>query len=106
MVVRPVEVAGAALIGVLSGIAAAVIPAIGAGRMRPVDALAERFRTSRSARRRTALTGAALVTAGVLSRWPATGCSPTTSPPTLASSRPPRGRAASCRRRRRAVPSR
>ena len=40
------------------------------------------------------------------SRWPATGCSPTTSPPTLASSRPPRGRAASCRRRRRAVPCR
>ena len=43
----PWEIAVAALIGLLSGVAAAVIPAIGAGRMRPVDALAERFRTSR-----------------------------------------------------------
>ena len=62
----PWEIAIAALIGLLSGVAAAVIPAIGAGRMRPVDALAERFRTSRSARRRTALAGSALVAAGVV----------------------------------------
>ena len=62
----PYEIAGAALIGLLSGLAAAVIPAVGAGRMRPVDALAERFRTSRSARRRTATVGIVLVAAGVL----------------------------------------
>jgi putative ABC transport system permease protein len=62
----PYEIAGAALIGLLSGLAAAVIPAIGAGRMRPVDALAERFRTSRSARRRTATAGIVLMVAGVL----------------------------------------
>ncbi len=62
----PYEIAGAALIGLLSGLAAAVIPAVGAGRMRPVDALAERFRTSRSARRRTATAGLLLVAAGVL----------------------------------------
>ena len=61
----PWEIGIAALIGVLSGMAAAVIPAIGAGRMRPVDALAERFRTSRSARRRKTLVGIALVAAGV-----------------------------------------
>ena len=62
----PWEIAAAAMIGMLSGLAAAVIPAVGAGRMRPVDALAERFRTSRSARRRTTLVGIALVAAGVL----------------------------------------
>ena len=62
----PYEIAGAALIGVLSGVAAAVIPAVGAGRMRPVDALAERFRTSRAARRRTAIVGIALIAAGAL----------------------------------------
>ena len=62
----PYEIAGAALIGVLSGVAAAVIPAVGAGRMRPVDALAERFRTSRAARRRTAIVGIVLIAAGAL----------------------------------------
>ena len=62
----PWEIAGAALIGVLSGLAAAVVPAIGAGRMRPVDALAERFRTSRRARRRSLWVGAALLVAGVV----------------------------------------
>jgi putative ABC transport system permease protein len=60
------EIAGAALIGVVSGLAAAVVPALGAARMRPVDALAERFRTSRSARRRTAVAGAVLIAGGVL----------------------------------------
>ena len=34
--------------------------------MRPVDALAERFRTSRSARRRTAIAGVVLIAAGAL----------------------------------------
>ncbi|TDD72378.1 ABC transporter permease [Jiangella aurantiaca] len=46
-----VELAVAAAVGVLSGLAAAVVPAIGAARMRPVDALAERFRTTRLAAR-------------------------------------------------------
>ena len=37
------EIAGIALIGLLSGLAAAFVPAITAARMRPVDALAGRF---------------------------------------------------------------
>lgn len=45
------ELAAAAGVGVLSGLAAAVVPAIGAARMRPVDALAARFRTTRLAAR-------------------------------------------------------
>ena len=61
----PWEIAGAALLGLLSGLAAAVIPAIGAGRMRPLDALAERFRTTRAARRRSATAGLVLVLAGI-----------------------------------------
>ncbi|WP_053203855.1 ABC transporter permease [Jiangella muralis] len=46
-----VELVVAAAVGVLSGVAAAVVPAIGAARMKPVDALAERFRTTRLAAR-------------------------------------------------------
>ncbi|RIQ21621.1 FtsX-like permease family protein [Jiangella rhizosphaerae] len=46
-----VELAAAAAVGVLSGLAAAVVPAVGAARMKPVDALAERFRTTRLAAR-------------------------------------------------------
>jgi putative ABC transport system permease protein len=61
----PREIAAAALVGLLSGLAAAVVPAVGAGRMRPVDALAERFRPGRRARRRTAGLGLVLVAAGV-----------------------------------------
>jgi putative ABC transport system permease protein len=60
----PLEIAGAAAIGLVSGLAAAIVPAVGAGRMRPVDALAERFRTSRRARRRSAGLGTALIVAG------------------------------------------
>jgi putative ABC transport system permease protein len=60
----PLEIAGAALIGLVSGLAAAIVPAAGAARMRPVDALAERFRTSRRTRRRSIGLGAALVVAG------------------------------------------
>lgn len=45
------ELVVAAVVGVLSGVAAAVVPAIGAARMKPVDALAERFRTTRVAAR-------------------------------------------------------
>jgi putative ABC transport system permease protein len=61
----PFEIAGAALVGLLSGLAAAIIPAIGAGRMRPVDALAERFRTSRAGRRRSTGAGIGLLLAGL-----------------------------------------
>ncbi|SEF14201.1 FtsX-like permease family protein [Jiangella alba] len=46
-----VELVVAAAVGVLSGVAAAVVPAIGAARMKPVDALAARFRTTRVAAR-------------------------------------------------------
>ena len=42
----PAEIAVAALVGLLSGLAAAVLPALGAGRMRPVNALAGRFRAT------------------------------------------------------------
>ncbi len=63
---RPLEIAGAALLGVLAGLAAALLPALGAGRMTPVDALAERVRRSRRARRRSGALGAALLAAGVL----------------------------------------
>lgn len=45
------ELAAAAGVGVLSGLAAAVVPAIGAARMKPVDALAGRFRTTKLAAR-------------------------------------------------------
>ncbi|WP_157987519.1 FtsX-like permease family protein [Jiangella endophytica] len=45
------ELAVAAGVGVLSGLAAAVVPAVGAARMRPVDALAQRFRATRLAAR-------------------------------------------------------
>lgn len=61
------EIMGAALLGLFSGLAAAIVPARGAARMRPVDALAQRFRPVRSATRRSALIGAGLVGAGALS---------------------------------------
>ena len=61
----PWEIVGAALIGVVSGVLAAVVPAVGAARMTPVDALSGRFRVSRASRRRTPLIGAGLVVAGV-----------------------------------------
>jgi putative ABC transport system permease protein len=38
-----VEIAVVAVVGLVSGLAAALIPAVGAGRRRPVDALAARF---------------------------------------------------------------
>jgi putative ABC transport system permease protein len=40
------EIAIAAGVGMLSGLAAAVVPARGAGRMKPIDALAQRFRAT------------------------------------------------------------
>jgi putative ABC transport system permease protein len=42
----PGELAIAAAVGLFSGLAAAIVPARGAARLRPVDALAQRFRTT------------------------------------------------------------
>ena len=58
------EIAGAALVGLASGLAAAIVPSVGAGRMRAVDALAGRFRTTGRARRRATTAGLALAAAG------------------------------------------
>ncbi|MCT2585426.1 ABC transporter permease [Actinophytocola gossypii] len=41
-----IELVVAAAVGVLSGLGAALVPAIGVARMRPVDALAQRFRST------------------------------------------------------------
>jgi putative ABC transport system permease protein len=41
-----IELAVAGLVGLLSGLGAALLPAIGVARMRPVDALAQRFRAT------------------------------------------------------------
>ena len=60
----PAEIAIAALVGLLSGLAAAVVPALGAGRMRPVNALAGRFRTAGRERRRGTQAGIALLIPG------------------------------------------
>ena len=60
----PWEVGGAALAGLLSGLAAAIVPALGAGRMRTVDALAGRFRSTGRARRRATAVGLSLAVAG------------------------------------------
>jgi putative ABC transport system permease protein len=60
----PLEIAAAALVGLVSGLAAAVVPAVGAGRMQPVAALAGRFRAPLRSRRRGATAGSALVVAG------------------------------------------
>ena len=63
----PWEIAAAALVGLLSGLAAAVVPAVAAGRLRPVDALADRTRVSRaSVRRRPPLAAGLLVAGGAL----------------------------------------
>ncbi|HEY9410601.1 MAG TPA: ABC transporter permease [Jiangellaceae bacterium] len=45
------EIALTAAVGLMSGLAAAIVPAVGAARMKPVDALAQRFRTTRIATR-------------------------------------------------------
>jgi putative ABC transport system permease protein len=60
----PLEIAGAAVVGTVSGLLAAVIPAIGAARMAPVDALSGRFRVSRAQRRRAPMIGATLAAVG------------------------------------------
>jgi putative ABC transport system permease protein len=65
-VFKPIDLALAILIGTLSGVAAAAAPAIGAARMKPVDALAGRFRITTAQRRRTPLIGLGLLAAGTL----------------------------------------
>ncbi len=61
----PGEIAVAAVVGAVSGVLAAVVPAIGAGRMTAVDALSGRFRVSAASKRRTPILGMALVLIGV-----------------------------------------
>jgi putative ABC transport system permease protein len=61
---RTWEIAAAALVGLLSGVAAAVVPAVGAARMRPIQALAGRFRQGRPRRRRNARLGGTLLALG------------------------------------------
>lgn len=63
-VLRPWEIAGAALIGILAGLAAALIPAIGAARMQVVDALAGRWGRSSNRRPRAPWIGGSLILAG------------------------------------------
>jgi putative ABC transport system permease protein len=60
----PIEIAIAALAGVLAGVTASVIPAIGASRMPPVDALAARFRVGLRSGRGLLLAGSVLVASG------------------------------------------
>jgi putative ABC transport system permease protein len=65
-VFKPIDLAIAILIGTLAGVAAAAAPAIGAARMKPVDALAGRFRITTAQSRRTPLIGLGLLAAGAL----------------------------------------
>lgn len=60
----PGEILVAAAVGALSGVLAAVVPAIGAGRMTTVDALSGRFRVSAASKRRTPVIGGLLVVTG------------------------------------------
>jgi putative ABC transport system permease protein len=62
----PAEIAMAAAVGAVSGLLAAVVPAFGASRLPPVDALSGRFRVSRVRRRRTPMVGAALMSIGAV----------------------------------------
>ncbi len=62
----PLEIAGAALVGLFSGLAAAFVPAVSAGRMRPVNALAGRLRVATRTRRRHGVVGGGLVLAGIV----------------------------------------
>jgi putative ABC transport system permease protein len=66
-VFRPLEIGAAILVGTLAGLVAAAAPAIGAARMKPVDALAGRFRISGAVQRRTVAIGLALLAGGVVS---------------------------------------
>lgn len=57
------EIVLTAAVGLMSGLAAAIVPAVGAARMKPVDALAQRFRTTRIASR-LPVVGVALLVIG------------------------------------------
>ncbi|MGH3762684.1 FtsX-like permease family protein [Actinophytocola sp.] len=59
------ELTVAGLVGMLSGLAAALLPAVGASRLRPVDALAQRFRST-SLRARLPVLGVVLLAVGVV----------------------------------------
>ncbi len=61
----PWEILVAAIVGAVSGVLAAVVPAIGAGRMPVVDALSGRFRVSVASKRRTPVVAGLLIAAGV-----------------------------------------
>jgi putative ABC transport system permease protein len=63
-VFKPLELLIIAGGGVLAGLTAAAFPAIGAARMRPVDALSGRFRVSSLTRTATPLAGLAVLGAG------------------------------------------
>jgi putative ABC transport system permease protein len=63
-VFKPLEMLIIAGVGVLAGLAAAAFPAIGAARMRPVDALSGRFRVSSLTRTATPLAGLVVLGAG------------------------------------------
>ena len=59
------EIAVAALVGAASGVLAAVVPAIGAGRMTATDALSGRFRVSKASKHWIPAAGVLLVAVGV-----------------------------------------
>lgn len=59
------EILIAAVVGVLSGVLAALVPAVGAARKQPLDALAGRFRVTRQRSRRTGIVGGLGILTGV-----------------------------------------
>jgi putative ABC transport system permease protein len=65
-VFRPADLTATILIGMLAGVVAAAAPAIGAARMKPIDALAGRFRVTTLRNRRTPAIGVALLAVGAL----------------------------------------
>jgi putative ABC transport system permease protein len=66
-VFKPLELLIIGGVGVAAGLAAATFPAIGAARMRPVDALSGRFRVSNLTRTATPLAGFVALGAGIAS---------------------------------------
>src|SRR3954453_7176975 len=66
-VFKPLDLLIIGGVGVAAGLAAAAFPAIGAARMRPVDALSGRFRVSNLTRTATPLAGLVVLGAGIAS---------------------------------------
>jgi putative ABC transport system permease protein len=64
-VFKPLELLIIGGVGVGAGLAAAAVPAIGAARMRPVDALSGRYRVSNLTRTATPLAGLVVLGAGI-----------------------------------------